>query len=173
MAVVAPSAASSIHRRVRPAFFAGLFTDFLAAFLAAIFFAGVFLATVFLTAFFTGAFLAALLTSAFFVVGFGASLAGVNALVTVATAEPKAVFTEPATSSAIAKPYPTFSAAFSTIVFSAIFRVPSRYSFAATHCSGLPTQSYKSFSFPNIVGFWVLGRFRSPATNSFHPASLR
>ena len=138
MSVVAPSATSSTHRRVRPAFFAGFFTDFLAAFLAAVFFVGAFFETAFLTAFFTGAFLAAFLTSAFFVAGFGASLAGVNALVTVATAEPKAVFTEPATSSAIANPYPTFSAAFSTIVFSAIFQVPSRCSFAAAHLAVYP-----------------------------------
>jgi hypothetical protein len=107
----------SIHRLVRPAFFAGLFTDFLVA----IFLVGDFFAAVFFAAFFAGAFLGVLLTGTFFANGFAGFLAGVSAWVTVATAPPTAVLTEPATSSAIAIPYPTFSAAFSNIVFSAIF----------------------------------------------------
>jgi hypothetical protein len=47
----------SIHRLVRPAFFAGLFTDFFAAFLVAIFLVRGFFAAVFFAAFFAGAFL--------------------------------------------------------------------------------------------------------------------
>src|ERR1700678_1988698 len=116
---------SPLHRLVRPAFFAGVFTDFFAAFLVAIFLVGDFFAAVFFAAFFAAAFFAAaflgeLLTGAFFANGSDAFLAGVSASVTVATAPPIAVLTEPATSSAIARPYPTFSAAFSNIVFSSI-----------------------------------------------------
>jgi hypothetical protein len=111
----------SIYRLVRPAFFAGLFTDFFAAFLVEIFWVGDFFAAVFFAASFARAFLGVLLMGTFFANGFGAFLAGVSASVTVATAPPTAVLTEPATSSAIARPYPTFSAAFSNIVFSAIF----------------------------------------------------
>jgi hypothetical protein len=111
----------TIHRLVRPAFFAGVFTDFFAAFLVVIFLVGDFFAAVFFAAFFAGALWGALLTGAFFANGSDAFLAGVSASVTVATAPPNAVLTEPATSSAIARPYPTFSAAFSNIVFSAIF----------------------------------------------------
>src|ERR1700691_5406554 len=113
---------SPLHRLVRPAFFAGVFTDFFAAFLVAIFLVGDFFAAVFFAAFFAAAFLGELLTGAFFANGSDAFLAGVSASVTVATAPPIAVLTEPATYSAIARPYPTFSAAFSNIVFSAIFR---------------------------------------------------
>src|SRR5271165_4002195 len=114
MEVVAPYPVP-IHCLVRPAFFAGVF----AAFLVAIFLLGDFFAAVFFAAFFAGAFLGALLTGAFFANAFGAILGGVSASVTVATAPPTAVLTEPATSSAIARPYPTLSAAFSNIVFSA------------------------------------------------------
>jgi hypothetical protein len=112
---------AEIHRLVRPVFFAGVFTGFFAAFLVAIFLFGDFFAAAFFAAFFRGAFLGALLTGAFFANGSDAFLAGVSASVTEATAPPTAVLTEPATSSAIARPYPTFPAAFSNIVFSAIF----------------------------------------------------
>ena len=135
-------------------FLCGLLHGFLGSLLSRGLFRRRLLRDTFLNSLLYSAFLAALLTSAFFVTGLGASSAGVNALVTVAAAELRAVFREPATSCAIAKPYPTFSAAFSTIVFSVIFQVPSRCSFAATHCSGRPTQSYKSFSFPHSC--WLL-----------------
>jgi predicted phage tail protein len=108
---------AEIHRLVRPVFFAGVFTGFFAAILVAIFLFGDFFAAVFFAAFFGGAFLGALLTGAFFANGSDAFLAGVSASVTEATAPPTAVLTEPATSSAIARPYPTFPAAFSNIVF--------------------------------------------------------
>jgi hypothetical protein len=110
----------TIQHLVRPAFFAGIFADFLVV----IFLVGDFFAAVFFAAFFAGVFLRALLTGAFFANGSDAFLAGVSASVTVATAPPTAVLTEPATSSAIARPYPNFSAAFSNIVFSASVSAP-------------------------------------------------
>jgi hypothetical protein len=88
----------SIHRRALTVFFAGAFTDFFEAFLAAVFLAADFLAAVFLAAFFAGAFLAALFATAFLAILFGASFAGVSTLVTVVTAAPTAVCTVPATS---------------------------------------------------------------------------
>src|SRR3984885_834502 len=136
------------HHRVRAALFAVFSTDFFAAFLAgaflpttflAIFFAGlflaVFLATAFFAAFLANAFLTALFAATFLAGAFWAVfltmafVSGdfVRTPVIVVTAAPTAVLTEPATSSAIAIPYPTASAAFSTIVFSAILRSLSLY----------------------------------------------
>jgi hypothetical protein len=76
------------YRRVRTVFFAGAFTDFFAAFLAAVFVAGELLAAVFLTAFLAGAFLAALFATALLATFFRAFFAGVSALETVVTAAP-------------------------------------------------------------------------------------
>src|ERR1700733_9468707 len=113
------------YRRGRPAFltaffatfFAGaFFTAFLVAPFAATFFAGVFLTAFFAATFFAGAFWTAFLTVAFFAGDF------VRTSVTVVTTVPTAVLTDPATSSVIAIPNPTASAAFSTIVFSATLR---------------------------------------------------
>ena len=114
------------QRRSRAAFFAGVLTAFLAAF-----FAGDFLAVVFLTAaFFAGVFLTAdflagdLLTAFFATAFFAAFLAGLlcSTSPTVVTAASNAVLIVPATSDAMAIPYPTASPAFSTIDFSAILR---------------------------------------------------
>src|SRR5580698_10247552 len=116
MAVVAlPARPTSIHRRSRPAFFAGFFTDFLGAFLSgaflitffAAFLAGVFLAAAFLATFFAGDFLPAFLLTAFFAAFlagdfFAAFLAGAffAASVTVVAAAPIAVLMALAKSSA-------------------------------------------------------------------------
>jgi hypothetical protein len=94
MEAVAPYPVS-IHRLVRPVFFAGVLTGFFAGFLVAIFLFGDFFAAVFFAAFFGWAFLGALLTDAFFANGSDAFLAGVSASVTEATAPPTAVLTEP------------------------------------------------------------------------------
>ncbi len=114
----------SVHRRARPVFLAGVFTDFFEVFLAAVFFAGDSWAAIFLAAFFAGVFLAVCCAAAFFATFLAPFLGGVffTVFVTVVKAAPTAVLTELATSSAIASPYPTVSAAFSTIVFSAILR---------------------------------------------------
>ena len=110
-----------------PAFFAGFFTDFLAAFLA-----GVFLAAAPLAAFFAGDFLAAFLLAAFFAAFFAgaffaAFLAGtfLRTSPTVVAAVPIAVLMALAKSDATASPIPTVAPAFSTIVLSAICSLPS------------------------------------------------
>lgn len=72
----------------------------------------------FFAAFFVGVVLAALFTAFF-----ASFLAG--DFFKASATEPIAVLTVPATSSAIARPYPTFSAAFSTNVLFAIFGPPA------------------------------------------------
>ena len=106
----------ALYRRGRVDFFAVFFGDFFAAFFGADFFAGDFFAAAF-PDFFAGD---------FFAVFFAAFLTGdfLKAVVTVVTAAPNAVFTVPAASSAIARPYPTPSAAFSTNDLFAIFGPP-------------------------------------------------
>src|SRR6202044_23857 len=111
----------------RAAVFTVFFTAFLTAFLAGIFLAATFLVTFFaidslpavlgtgfLTAFGAGAFFAAFFACAFFATCLtGVFFAGAffKTPVTVVTAAPTAVFTTPATSSAIAIPKPTASPA--------------------------------------------------------------
>ena len=114
------------YRRARPVFLAGVFTDFFEDFLAAVFPAGDFLAAVFFGALFDGALFVDRCATAFFA-GFAVFFGGVffSALVMEVTAASTADLTEPATSSAIASPYPTFSAAFATIVLSAILNLLS------------------------------------------------
>jgi hypothetical protein len=63
---------AALHRRYRPAFFAGLFTDFLVDLLAgtaffAVLFAGAFLTAAFLAASFAGAFWAGFFAAAFLI----------------------------------------------------------------------------------------------------------
>jgi hypothetical protein len=108
-------------------FFADFFeTDFLAgAFFAGPFFAGPFLAGAFLAGAFFAAFFVGVDAAAFFTTFFTASVAG--DFIKASAAEPIAVLTVPATSSAIARPYPTFSAAFSTNVLLAIFGPPCHH----------------------------------------------
>ena len=126
---------AAFFRARRVAFFAGFAGTFFAAFLAGALlaealFPAAFLAGDFLpAALFAGDFLATACSAAFcagavagaFLTAFASSLAGdcFRAPATV-------VRTAPARSSAIARPYPTFSAAFSTNVLFAICRPPGR-----------------------------------------------
>src|SRR5277367_5887422 len=150
-------------------FFAGFFAmAFFAAFLAGDFLAGAFLATAFLTtpflaAFLAGVFWTAFLATAFFAGAFWAVFLivaffdgdFVRTSVTVVTAAPTAVLTELATSSAIAIPYPTASAAFSTIVFSSIFG-------SLIHCVRTQlriVEAYRHYAHKSLVFFpncWLL-----------------
>src|SRR5271170_5000039 len=90
----------------RPAFFAVCFTAFFAAFLARVFLAAGVFATAFLLVFFVTAFatfFAAFLAGVFFAGAF------FRTFVTEVTAASNAVLMDPATSDAIAIPYPTVS----------------------------------------------------------------
>jgi hypothetical protein len=143
---------AALYRRDRMAFFAGFFGGFFAAFFGTAFFAGAFLAGdffagdffagdffagvffagdffagdffagVFFAGDFFAAFFAGVVPAALFSGFFASSLAG--DFFKASAAEPIAVLTAPATSSAIARPYPTFSAAFSTNVLFVIFGPP-------------------------------------------------
>jgi hypothetical protein len=112
---------AALYRRDRAAFFAGFF----AAFFATVFLAGVFLAADFFAAFFVDVVRAAVFTAFF-----ASFLAG--DFFKASATEPIAVFTVPAMSSAIARPYPTFSAAFSTNVLFATFEPPV-FNFVRSH----------------------------------------
>jgi hypothetical protein len=116
---------AALYRRDRVAFFAAFFGSFFAAFFGTAFLAGDFLAADFFAAFFVGVVLAA-----FFTAFFASFLAG--DFFKASATEPIAVLTVPATSSAIARPYPTFSAAFSTNVLFAIFGPPA-FMFVRSH----------------------------------------
>src|SRR5579871_1574356 len=174
------------HYHSQAAFFEVFFTDFLAAFLAGAFLPATFLATffagLFFAVFFARAFFAAFLADAFLTAFFAAILlAGafwvlfltraffcgdfVTTPATVVTAAPTAVLTEPATSSAIAIPYPTTSAAFSTIVFSAIFRSLGLYVHSQLRIVHVVLLS--------VVSLVVAAGAHRFTANSFHPTSLR
>src|SRR5579863_106085 len=145
------SSLTSIHRSIRPVFFAGFFTDFLAALLA-----GVFLAAAFSATFLAAAFLAAFFVTAFFTASFTAFLAGAffRTLVTEVTADLMA----PATSEAIAIPTPIVSPAFSTIVFSAILIPHSFCALAPLRIVEVYQGERKSLLLsPQIIGFSLLG----------------
>jgi hypothetical protein len=119
---------AALYLRERDAFFEDFFAAFFGAgFFAGAFFAGAFFAADFFAADFVVAdFFAAFFAGFFFAVFFTAFFATVLAgdFFKASATEPIADFTVPATSSAIARPYPTFSAAFSTSVLLAIFEPP-------------------------------------------------